>query len=647
MNIFHPTRTHLAGALLSLSVSVFAWVDCLAAPAPTDSTFVPDAVSDSTAQAQPASDPPSPLSAISFWARPIDRDQTDMGRRPTTLAEALRGRSSVRLRESGDPGARAFLALSPVGVAAPEIYVDGVPTRSPADVLPSIYDQSYVPLRALRGSDSRWDVGGPFALHAEFDAALDGRTRLRSHFAATAHESYYRGLSWSTPYAPRTLRFEFEEWKTEEGYDSFSAPAMAPSRFGRAKQRRFEFIGQSLSSVGTLSLRFGRGRRYHDGRLRGATPEGGAVERWTGTLVAGVDRADSNSHTRVRLYHLDWQDADATHTGQRRDAVRLGIRARRSTQGGGWSWMLQAERQSSAFVDALGITARPGASYIGRLAAGHDSGRAWRRSVRVEVAASDAASQKADVGGAVAIGRELGTISLRAGLERRLRLPTLMETAGRWQTDFGDGMHRVMLGGGEMPIERQDRLSVEMSGMLQGFDWELSAEQWSLENGIGWTVLTDSLAQHVDGVELDMPLARLRVGRSFGRSHRGLVLDGQASHLLDAPRVDGARGAGWPRSWLGGSVTLWTRVIRDYNRLSLRYSVRFSGERLDDLLAPLAPSTVLPWETRHDLRFTLRIRDAELYFAWENVADATLQEVSATQLRARQRVWGLYWNFYN
>jgi len=650
MNRSISTRTHFGGAILSLSLCLSFSVDCSAQPALPDSTRAKSAAPDSVAVSPKRADRDATLLEISPWARTTSRTLTDAGRRPTTLADALRWRSSVALRESGDPGARAFLSLSPVDAGAPELFIDGAPTRNPADVCPSIYDQSYIPLRALRASDARWDVGGPFALHGEFDAALEGRTRLRSHFASTANETYYRGLSWSTPRAPRTLRFDYEEWKTEEGYASFVASETRPSRFGRAKQRRFELSGQASSSVGTLSLRFGRGRRYHDGRLLGSAPEAGLLERWTGTLVAGIDRGDSTSHTRLRLFHLDWQDIDAAHGFQTRDAVRTGVRAQRSRLGGGWSWLMEAERQAAAFVDGTGENSRPDEVYLARLAVGHDGGSDWRRSLRAEIAANDATAQRADVGAAVLLRRSVGAVRMSVGAERRLRMPTPMEIGGTWQTDFADGLHRRLIGGGELPIERQDRLHVGVEGTLREFEWEVLSEEWWLRRGVGWQIESDSVARYVGGAELDAPVAQLRVRRNFGQTRRGIVAEAQASHLLDAPSVDRSRGAGWPRSWAGGSVTAWTRVVRDYNRFSLRYSFRASEGRFDDLLTPFAPgssSTVLPRESRHDLQLTLRIRDAELYLIFENLTDATLQEVSATQLRGRQRVWGLYWNFYN
>ena len=69
------------------------------------------------------------------------------------------------------------------------------------------------------------------------------------------------------------------------------------------------------------------------------------------------------------------------------------------------------------------------------------------------------------------------------------------------------------------------------------------------------------------------------------------------------------------------------------------------GEHFDDLTAPLGG--VVPSSSTLDSRAWLMIRNAELYFAVDNVLDAERTEVLGTWRRFRQFRFGLTWTFFN
>lgn len=583
------------------------------------------------------------------WARPAPEWR---GPPAQDLSHALRDHEDIQLREMGDPGSRAFLSVYPQGGPAPEFYVDGVPSRSPGDVEPSIYDRSWTPLRTLRVARGTDLIGGPPAVVAELEAPDDGQSRLASHFTRTTGETFFRGISFRTPRAARTLFFDFEEWKAEDGYASFTDPAFVrPADFGRAKMRRFEVGGQSVSKAGLLSLRFGRGRRYYDGHILGTQPLPNSTERWTGQVVLGLDRGDSTSHARTRFYHLDWQDMDAAHGDQLRDASRTGFSVSRSATTRGFGWRGEVERWSASYTDPLGQTRRPERVYSGRVGLSHRSGDRFSRVGFVEAAGMERLEEVLDFGGGahVAMRTQLGEFGVRA--ERQLRFPTLAETGGSWLTDFADGTERTLLGADDLSIERHDRVRIRWSARLAAADVELMAEQWWLSRGVGWEVVDASTARYRADVRTDHRQLGTSARRSFGTRALGWRVFVAGFYALDDLQAVAGRGTGWPKWRAEGRVAIWTRFFHDNNTLRLDYSLNSLGERLDDLVSPLPSAagidTNLPTESRHDLRLSLRIREAELYFAWDNVLDATITEVFGGRDRGRQRRLGLYWRFYN
>jgi len=98
----HPSR--IRGSLMSLLTFLCLCTEGRAATTLPDSLAT--AVGDSVAQDAGAMSPR--VHEFDVWARGTGQALPMAGRRPATLADALRGHSSIRLRESGDPGARLF-----------------------------------------------------------------------------------------------------------------------------------------------------------------------------------------------------------------------------------------------------------------------------------------------------------------------------------------------------------------------------------------------------------------------------------------------------------------------------------------------------------------------------------------------------------
>ncbi len=269
-------------------------------------------------------------------------------RRPDTLEDVIEAVPGASLRIAGDTGMPAYLSLSPISGPAPELWVDGMPTRNPADLDPGIWDRSAINVGRVSGRDASnaggW--GGP-QLWIESDPALQGRTYFRSYFSTVRqNETYSRGISVTTPAAERVVRLDFEEWKTEEGTDYSAAPSVVADvlQRGRSKMRRFRVTTDFQTDAGRLKMFFGRGRRYFRGSALRAT----STERWTGELGIGLDHRNAQRSWRTRAYHIDVHDQDEAY-GQVDSGARTGLRVDRVPEGAGWQAGLSAETRVARF----------------------------------------------------------------------------------------------------------------------------------------------------------------------------------------------------------------------------------------------------------------------------------------------------------
>jgi hypothetical protein len=457
------------------------------------------------------------------------------------------------------------------------------------------------------------------------------------------------------------LRFDFQEFKTEEGYDYSLAPRVIGDSVnrGRSKQRRFRLGGKAKTTVGEIGFEYGRGRRY----TRGDVMSAAAHERWTARLALTFDREDQEGAWRARMYHLDFRDDwfdDGGVSWQSSDATRLGLAVERQVPDAGFFGGFGLEHQSARFLPRTlaaadttyhdTVTGQVGAGW--RAPADAD----WRPWVSVLAVVADHTRSTADVGGRAGIRRRLGGVGVQVMAERIPQTPTLAETygvytrrlvtptAGGWNYDDTNS-DWTFSPGGRMEFERQDRAEIRLDDRDGRLQWSLAYSLWSLSRGIGWEPVGTGTAQVVSGVETDLGMleASLMVVRNLGRVRMRLMARG---HWLPGSLESAAgRPGGFPREAVFARLGLDREFFSPRNRIGIDVETEFMGEHFDDLTAPLGG--VVPSSSTLDSRAWLMIRNAELYFAVDNMLDAERMEVLGTWRRFRQFRFGLTWNFFN
>jgi hypothetical protein len=249
-----------------------------------------------------------------------------------------------------------------------------------------------------------------------------------------------------------------------------------------------------------------------------------------------------------------------------------------------------------------------------------------------------------------------GSTTLQLLAERIPELPTLAESYG----DLSRRLVRPVSGGwlyddavstwtwvpgGEMAIERHDRVEARLSGEFGRLEWDLGYSVWRLSEGIGWEPAATGTAMVVSGIEADVDMvdAVFRYTQEFGSIRMRLLARG---HWLPGDLESTAgRPGGFPRGAAAARLGFDRHFFSDRNRIGLDAEVDFMGEHFDDLTGPIGG--VVASSTTLDTRAWLMIRGAEIYCAVDNVLDEERIEVLGTWRRFRQFRFGLTWNFYN
>lgn len=576
-------------------------------------------------------------------------------RRAETLEGTLESLPTASIRVAGDKGMRSYLALSPVGFRAPEIWVDGIPTRSPGDLDPGIWDRSSIPVDELGSSvDDLGPADGESNVWLRSRAPLDGRTLMVTRFSSAAYETFQRAVSVTTPASNRVVRLDFEDWATNEGYAYSLAPdVLSSSVRGRSAMRRFRLGTDFQIDDARVRFTFGRGRRFHRGDALGTQ----STERWTGELGVVVDHFGPSAVNTIAAWHLDFHDDDRI-LGQEIDASRQGVRWQRRPDGAGWGLDARVERWALQTAAADTATYRADPTRVVRLAAfvqGDPAATVWPW-LRLAVVDGEHTSRELGLGGRTGVRWRVGDWSLAAVATRDLRVPTLLETDG-WQrfrtvTPAGDDITyvpRVFVwrGSSRLDVEAEQRVALELEGRTAGFDVGAAVERWQLEDGIGWEPDGDA-ARVVGDREIDAVQVRGNLGRTwrFGRADWRVRVRTQGHFVVAEADPTAGRGVGWPRwQWR-------TRfgVDRDFfsprNRLGVDVEAYGRGPARDDGLGPLGAVEVpTTWDV--GARVWLRVRDAEMSLNFDNALDRRLDEVAGTFRRPRQLRWQLVWPFFN
>ncbi len=578
--------------------------------------------------------------------------------RPESLERAVERLPEASVRVAGDRGMRAWLSLSPVGTRAPEIWIDGIPTRSPGDLDPGLWDRSVVALDGVGSSvSSLGPIGGSEHVVLRQRPALVGRTHAFTRFGTTDSETFDRALAVTTAATDRVVRFDFEEWKTEEGYDYSFAPAVVsdPSR-GRVKMRRFRLGTDFQFDRARVRFTFGRGRRFARGDVLGA----GTRERWTGELGVVVDTFGDGVVNTVSAWHLDFHDDDR-RLDQDIDASRQGLRWQRRPESAGWGLDLRAERWAMQ-TEAPDTLVRVDPSRVLRTAAfvQGDPEAEWWPWFRFEIAHAEHSSGELGLGGRAGVRHRWGGWDVVLRAERVLRAPTLLETDG-WQrlrtvTPEGNAFaYREQVWEWHArpapDFERHERAGVALRGRLGSWALEVAFDRWRLRDGIGWRADAETDRAVVEaGLETEAWQVRGRVARSvrfdlLGGAWTARLL-GQGQWVPDGVEVEASRGVGHPR-WHGGMrLGLEREFFSPRNRLGVDVEFAGHGAHRDDGLAAVG-SVELPSAWWTNARVWLRVRDAEMSLNLDNPLDRERDEVVGTVRRGRQLRWQLVWPFFN
>ena len=590
--------------------------------------------------------------------------------RPEDFGRAIDWLPGSSVRVAGETGMAAFVNTGPFA-SSPELLVDAVPSRSPADLDPAIWDRVSTMVVGIgsteQDADRNW---GPSAINATLVDPLAGRTVLHTYFTSAKYDTYTRAIGLRTTGTTRMLSFDFQEFKTELGYDYSLAPGVSGdlANRGRSKQRHFRLGGKTKTGLGELGFEFGRGRRYARGDAMSSEPQ----ERWTGRVSLSLDRDGDKASWHARLYHLDFRDDWFNNFGtslQSTDAARQGFRVERVVKDGGFYGGLTVERQTARFLPPA--LAAADTSYVRSFLG--SAGLGWRGSdeadttpwISLQAVGADHTRTAVDFGGRMGVRRRLGSITARIQAERIPRTPNLAESYGvsfrRLVSPVEGGSVYdpdralwLFTGGGDLDFERQDRIGLTLAGEWGRLSTSASYSFWRLERGIGWIPDVSGpeplpgeprMARFVGDLDtsLDMIEATLSYSRRFGTVRARLL--GRGHYLPGGLELVGSRPGGWPRAAALVRFGLDRHFFSQRNRIGADLEMNFMGEHFDDLTAAIggvvAATAIL------DLRAWLAIRDAEVFFAIDNFLNEDRTEVLGTVRRYSQFRFGLTWNFYN
>lgn len=665
----------LLAALVALCVALDATMPARAqlpaarASAATDSLAAapdsPPAIPDSAAVALPDSSAAPPTAPAPPAARPETStpdapwiDGTALTEiRPETLEDVVEWIPGASVRVAGDTGMPAFVSLGPVGSTAPEIWMDGIPTRSPGDLDPGLWDRSAIAVE--RAGDftagALGSPGDPGWWLQSHDPEL-GRVVARSRFSSTADESYHRGISATTPASGRTLRLDFEEWKTEEGILYSLAPGVTSrSDRGRSKMRRFRIGGDIDTEAGRVRMFFGRGRRFYRGSVLSALDR----ERWTGELSLALDRRGTAEELQARAWHLDFRDDDRI-LRQQIDASRTGLSLERRASKGGWSAGTTVERWSARYAPDDTTVVGPVTAVVARARAGWSADptskvRPW---VGIDGAWADHLESETEMGARAGADLRARGITVRLSGERALRVPTLAETAGRFgfetveplvDTFSYDGRSWSWQGNEALGIERQERVGLHLRKDGRRLALQVGLDHWRLREGVGWTPgPSDELDEaHVTSrVELDVNTMSASGNLAIGLGSTSVRVTAHGQRVLGSLESEAGRGAGWPQWHVRARLLADRRFFSVHNRLGIELDTAGLGPRFDDAVGAFS-ALELPTRWRIDGRVLLSIRDAAMSVGYDNLLDTEIDEVLGTFRRGRQLRWQLDWTFYN
>ena len=583
---------------------------------------------------------------------------------PSELPDVLRLESPWLGIAAGDHGASLLLLHEPGAGPLVEYLRDGLP-RGTGHL--RVDDPWTVALAGVEAGPVAAGVDGRMALPLVSAAPDSSGARLDTRFFKGGLESYLRRLSFRTPVAPWTARFDFDERILHDfltdGYstaDIVSGGAFADQHARRAKARTARTAVSHLADDGSrTTIAYARSRKHKhlmpaDGLERQEVWGEQLHVTWRGRAVGSLLTAGDAVNGTDLLAETDATtltgdvDPERTVSVQRREA-RLDWRS----PGAAWGAVVRGGAWRAAELDAYGVL--PGVvlapSRLGRQEADARLVRNWQAGTHVLSAAAGAGWHRGlGVRPAASVDLSNPDGGWRAALAWEYRTPRSDELVSPW-TAVADGFVYRLLPEPDLERESVVRGALGWSGRFAGFDVGVDATARRLRDGIGWRA--ESFVGHdlastptgrwANGVSLDAWTASWSLARRFrfgGDLWTRARLDLRGWTAADDPAAplpvflpperSAVLDARWTRSAFSGDGIF-----------ELGWQVEHRGESAN----PWVPGTGHRLEavTLHHALLMFRLTGADIGVAFRNVLDADVPLAGGDAVRGREMRWRLQW----
>lgn len=577
-----------------------------------------------------------PQDARPLWV-PYAVDLPDLLGRATPLVPVLDGAFGASLLFLHEPGDEVV----------PTIRRDGLPLgvgHRWADDPWTVSLAGVVPVGFTLGLD-RWGGTGPNLDLADAPPAPDGAI-TDARFTKGTDDAYLRRLSFRSPLAPWTLRFDFDELIDQFPEDGTNeGPHESRFRSARAALRRH------LPGGDEVGLVYEKIRKYkNELPLLAADHQ----EIWSQRTAVDWQGGTALGAARLGVYttstDLEWTTfglGSAPDVIRKLETTREGVRADLDTGPGGPAIALRAGGWRHR-DDALGTEEWAGDA-AGPVTDGNRDAAAsldWpTRWVGLDVATLTALRWDGEAGWSPAARVDVGAgeaTGWRLSVQHGGRAPRLDERLTAVQLS-GGGETAVLLPSRDLDWERLDRLAVSAHAPLPGAEIELRGTVRRQRDGIGWTALTGEtdIGRWTNDLDLDgwtLDLVLRRAGRLWGLARVEAILSRRGWDLISGTPV------GLPPESSAVMNVFWERrFFREDGILEFGYVLEHHGE-MDDPWLP-GGRVRLPAATVHHLHLGFRLVGADLGFEVRNLGNSR-DRVSAAAFRPGQtNRWRLQWTF--
>jgi hypothetical protein len=569
-----------------------------------------------------------PAGSEPVWV-PFSVDAVDLLNRATPLVpvqDGAMGASLLFLHEPGDDPVPAF-ARNGLPLGTGHRWTDDPWTVSLAGA-------------ALTGVDfglDRWGGATPAVSLTDVPPDSDGAT-TDTRFTKATDDAYLRRVSFRTPRAPWTLRFDFDEL-----IDQFPEEGAASGDKHHAKFRASRgAIRRHLADGSELGLTYEAVRKHksdlpvYDADHQEIWSQRTALD-WRGDTRLGAVKAA----VFVNGTDVEWDGA------RKIDVVREGSQIALTRPDGGptlsarvMAWRLHDDGEGTE--DWAGEAAGP--------AAGGSRDAALTAQWPVRWGSLRAETLAATRWHGLAGWSPAARVDLAYGAERRWRL-TLQHGGRAPRSDelltavrVDDGGHEaIMLPEAELGWESLDRAVLNWRTTVLGTVLELGGTARRLRDGIGWTRLAGettvgrwSNTLDLDGWTLDLKLRR--AGRFAGLARIEAILSRRGYDILSGTPV-----ALPPEQSAVVNVFWEKRFYHEDGIFELGYVLEHRAEMGDPWLP--GDDVRLPAVTLHHLLIGFRLVGVDLGFEFRNLTNQRVLVSAGSYQTGQTNRWRMQWTF--